>query len=320
MTTADPGREPTKQPKQEPKPDFGRRLRRARRRFMFLSLRAILRAAGFERVHTIGNLAGELQFRIAARQRRRIQTDMALAMGRPKDDPAVARLLREAYRVNNTAVLEIMAMFDRTQDEAMLAARCEVEGLDHLRTALAGGRGAILLATHMGNAALLTVKLAHAGWPVSVVYREARMMSAGFLQAGLEQYGIQGILANTGIRAYGQMLGALKQSRIVFVMMDQGVQKKENGLVQRFLGKDSAMPAGPAQLARAAKAPLLPVATVGATPLWRFEIGPPVELGTGSLETDLQSLVRLTEQQVLAHPQLWSWHHRRWRKLPPAAG
>lgn len=302
----------------EPRPDLGRRLRRARRRLLFLSLRTLLRVAGFERVRVIGNLAGELRFRFASKQRRRIQHDMALALGRPGDDAAVASLLREAYRTNDTAVLEIMAMFDRRQDEAMLAARCEVDGLDHLRAALAGGRGAILLATHMGNAAMLTVKLAHAGWPVSVVYREARMMSAGFLQTGLEHYGIQGILANTGIRAYGQMLGALKQGRIVFIMMDQGVQKKETGVLQRFLGKDAAMPAGPAQLARAARAPLLPVATTAASPVWRFDIRPPVPLGEGSLEADLERLVRITEQQVMQAPQLWSWHHRRWRKLPPA--
>jgi lauroyl/myristoyl acyltransferase len=28
--------------------------------------------------------------------------------------------------------------------------------------------------------------------------------------------------------------------------------------------------------------------------------------------------VQITEQQVRQHPQLWSWHHRRWRKLPLA--
>ncbi|MGI4778714.1 MAG: lysophospholipid acyltransferase family protein [Janthinobacterium lividum] len=309
---------PASKPTPELRPGLGRRLRRARRRMLFLGLRTLLRVAGFERVRIIGALAGELRFRFASKQRRRIQRDMALALGRPGDKAGMAPLLREAYRTNDTAVLEIMAMFDRRQDEAMLAERCEVDGLDHLRAALAGGRGAILLATHAGNAAMLTVKLAHAGWPVSVVYREARMMSAGFLQTGLEHYGIQGILANTGIRAYGQMLGALKQGRIVFIMMDQGVQKKETGVLQRFLGKDAAMPAGPAQLARAARAPLLPVATTAALPVWRFDIRPPVPLGEGPLEADLERLVRITEQQVMQAPQLWSWHHRRWRKLPPA--
>ena len=303
----------------EAKPDLGRRLRRARRRILFLALRALLRAIGFDRIGIAGNLTGAFQFHLASRERRRIQHDMALALGRPPADPAVGPLLREAYGVNNTAVLEIMAMFDRHHDEGKLGARCEIEGLDQLRTAMSAGRGAILLATHAGNAALLAVKLAHAGWAVSVVYRQARMMSAGFVQAGLERYGIEGILANTGLRAYGQMLAALKQGRIVFIMIDQGVHDPKDGLLLRFLGKDAAMPSGPAQLARAARAPLLPVVTTAAKPLWRFAIQPPVSLGRGSLEADVETLTRLTERQILDYPHLWSWHHRRWRKLPPAA-
>lgn len=287
---------------------------------LFLGLRSLLRVIGFAGIGIVGNLAAAFQFHFARRQRRRIQHDMALALGRAPGDPAVGRLLREAYRVNNTAVLEILAMFDRHQDAEALARRCEIEGLDELRTAMAAGRGAILLATHAGNAALLPLKLAHAGWAVSVVYREARMMSAGFLQAGLERYGIEGILANTGLRAYGQMLAALKQGRILFVMMDQGVRTPKDGLPVRFLGKDVALPAGPSQLARAARAPLLPVATTAARPLCRFTIRPPVALGQGAVEADVETLARLTERQILDHPDLWSWHQRRWRKIPAAKG
>ncbi|GAB3663657.1 lysophospholipid acyltransferase family protein [Ramlibacter alkalitolerans] len=298
-------------------PDLGRRLRRARRRMLFLGLRALLRVIGFGGIGVVGSVAGALQFHFARRQRRRIEHDMALALGRPPGDPAVRALLREAYRVNNTAVLETLAMFDRHLDEQQLGERCEIAGLDELRSAMAAGRGAILLATHAGNAALLPVKLAHAGWAVSVVYREARMMSAGFLQAGLERYGIEGILANTGLRAYGQMLAALKQGRIVFLMMDQGVRAPRDGLPVRFLGKEAAMPAGPSQLARAARAPLLPVVTTAARPLWHFTIRPPVTLGQGPIESDVETLARLTERQILDYPHLWSWHQRRWRKIAP---
>ena len=67
-----------------------------------------------------------------------MQVEMALALGRAADDPAVGPMLREAYRVNTAAVFEIMAMVDRRQDEAMLVARCELQGLEHLRAALAG--------------------------------------------------------------------------------------------------------------------------------------------------------------------------------------
>ena len=294
------------------------RWRRGVRRLMFLAARSLLRVVGFARAGATGRLLGELQYRIGGRDRRRMQAEMAQALGRPADDPAVPAMLREAYRVNTAAVLEIMAMLDRRQDEAMLVDRCEVEGLEHLRAALAEGRGAILMAAHMGNAALVPLRLASAGWPVSVLYKESRMMSADFFLEGLERYGIQGIAANAGLRAYGQMLAALKQGRIVFLMLDQGVKQAKDGQMHRFLGKDMPMPAGPAQLARAARAPVLPVATLAATPRWRFALQPLLTLGQESLEADVATLVRATERIVLDQPQLWSWQQRRWRKFPSA--
>lgn len=298
--------------------DWGRPLRRAQRRLTYLGYRTLLRSIGFKHARTLGSWMGALQFHLFWSQRRRLQREVALALGRTPGDPSISTLLRQAYRVNNGAVLEIMAMFERRQDERELTACCELDGLEHLHAAMAMGRGAILLATHMGNTLLATIQLAQAGWRVSVVYREARMMSAGFFHDGLEQYGIQPILANGGIRAYGQMLTALKQGRIVFVMMDQGVKEAETGLMQRFLGKDLPMPAGPAQLARASRSPLLPLVTTAASPKWRFAIQPPVALTGGSLESDVELLVGLTEQQIRQTPQFWSWHHRRWGKSAAA--
>ncbi len=286
---------------------------------MFLSTRTLLRVIGFRHARTLGSWLGDLQFWFGWRERQRLQREIAQVLGRPSHDPSVRALLLQAYRVNNGAVMEVMAMFDQRQDETTLAARCELGGLEHLRAAMSQGRGAIVLATHMGNASLAMVRLAQEGWPVSLLYRKARMMSTGFFQTGLEHYGIQAILANGGIRAYGQMLAALKQGRVLFLMMDQGLRKAEDGVTQHFLGKDVPMPAGPAQLARVSRSPVLPMVAVGAEPVWRFEIQPQLTIGQGTLEADVDFLTRLTEAQVLQHPELWSWHHRRWAKLPLAA-
>lgn len=286
---------------------------------MFLGLRSVLRVIGFRHARTLGSWLGDAQFWFGRSQRQRLQSEIAQVLGRPHHDPSVRALLLEAYRVNNGALVEIMAMFDQRQDEDTLAAHCELSGLEHLREAMSEGRGAIVLANHMGNASLAMVRLAQSGWPVSLLYRKARMMSDGFFQSGLEQYGIQAILANSGIRAYGQMLAALKQGRVLFLMMDQGLRRAENGTMQRFLGKDVPMPAGPAQLARVSRAPVLPMVALSASPVWRFAIEPRVQIGQGSLEADVDLLTRLTEQQVLQRPNLWSWHHRRWSQLPMAS-
>ena len=290
-------------------------LRRGARRLMFLGVRSMMRVVGFARAGPVGQLVGEWQFRLGGRSRRRMEAEMALALRRPADDAAVPPMLREAYRVNTAAVFEVMAMLDRKLDEAALLARSEVDGLEHLHAALAQSRGAILLAAHMGNAALLPLRLAASGWPVSVLYKESRMMSADFFVEGLARYSVQGIAANGGIRAYAEMLQALKQGRIVFLMLDQGVKAEKDGIVHRFLAKDMPMPAGPAQLARTAKAPVLPVATTAATPVWRFALQPPLALGRETLEADAAILVAATERMVLSHPQLWSWQQRRWRKF-----
>ena len=80
-----------------------------------------------------------------------------------------------------------------------------------------------------------------------------------FFAEGLPRYGIDGILANEGFRAYARMVDALRHNRILFAMMDQGVKKAETGVPMRFLGKDMPMPGGVMQLARQTRAPIVPV-------------------------------------------------------------
>lgn len=293
---------------------FGRR----RRRWLFLLARWLVRRAGFEGVRALGTRLGRVHYALSGHTRRACLTGIAALQGRSADDPAVADTLREAYRVNTIAVLEVLSMVDHKLDAARLKSHCRVDGLAHLHAARQG-RGAILLATHSGNSLLLAAQLADSGVPVTVVYRHARMMSAQFFAEGLPRYGIDGILANEGFKAYARMVDALRRNRVVFAMVDQGVRDAETGVPLRFLGKDMPMPGGVVQLARSARAPILPVTSIAADPVWHFAIDPPLTLlPGGSIAEDTATVMRHVESQILAHPQLWSWHHRRWRKFPVA--
>jgi lauroyl/myristoyl acyltransferase len=74
------------------------------------------------------------------------------------------------------------------------------------------------------------------------------------------------------------------------------------------------MPGGVVQLARQARAPIVPVVTVAADPVWHFAIESPIAFQPGgTLEEDMSIVFGKVEQQILARPQLWSWHQRRWR-------
>jgi KDO2-lipid IV(A) lauroyltransferase len=294
------------------------RLARARRRTLFLTARALVRRAGFDGIRRAGAWVGRVHYLIDGKSRRACRAGIAALLDRPPDDPLVTDTLREAYRINTIAVLEVLSMVDVKLDAARLNARCRVDGLGHLAAARQG-RGAILLATHSGNSLLLAAQLAAAGCPVTVVYRQARMMSMQFFAEGLPRYGIDAILANEGFRAYARMLDALRHNRVLFAMMDQGVREAETGVPLRFLGKDMPMPGGVVQLARQSRAPILPVDSLAADPLWHFAIGQRLVLQPGgSLEEDTAEILRHVEQQILAHPELWSWHQRRWRDHPLA--
>lgn len=295
------------------------KLARARRRGLFLLARALVRSAGFDGVRALGTEVSRLHYLLDPRTRRACLEGIAALQGRSPQDPEVVRTLREAYRVNTIAVLEVLSMVDRQLDAARLRSRCRVDGLANL-VAARQGRGAILLATHSGNSLLLAAQLADAGWPVTVVYRHARMMSAEFFAAGLPRYGIDGILANEGFKAYARMVDALRKDRILFAMVDQGVRDAETGVPLRFLGKDMPMPGGVVQLARSSRAPMLPVSALAADPVWHFSIEAPLVLQPGgTIEQDTTEVMRHVEAQVLAHPELWSWHQRRWRNYPVAA-
>jgi lauroyl/myristoyl acyltransferase len=313
---------PPPPPSSSPRParvPLALRLERAIDRASFLLCRTLVRSLPYGSVRRLGYALGEARFRLSFRERPRIRRELESLLGRPPGDPATHARLRTAYRTSDAAMLEVLKLFDRPQDIDLLLSHAHVVGLDNVRRALEAGRGAILLAGHSGNGALLAVRVAAAGIPVSVIYHQARMMDKALFEDGLRAYDVGAIEANQGLQAYGRMLGALRRNEVVFMMADQGVKKAKDGTILRFLGKDMPMPLGPAQLARHAKAPVLPVSAVGFEPQWRFEIQPAVSLNpTASLEAEMAALLRVTEQDILRHPQLWSWHHRRWRRFPLA--
>jgi KDO2-lipid IV(A) lauroyltransferase len=290
-------------------------LRRRGRRMLFLALRTLARVAGFRHAATLGKAIGELEYRIAWGRSRRCARDMALALGRPAGDRWVAAQLRRAHHVNAHAGLEILSMLDRKLPPQTLARHLVLEGAEHLHAALAAGRGVILLGTHAGNGILLGAHLVASGLPVSMVYRQSRMAPNEFLGRGYASYGIEAILANEGIRAYGRMREAIKRGSILFVTIDQGVKRPQDGVPVSFLGKPMSMPAGPAQLARHTRAPVLPLLATDCDGAWHFRIEPPLPPATGRVGPEVERLARAWERQPLLYPALWSWHHRRWRKL-----
>lgn len=296
---------------------MAKRLKHARRRAAFQLFRALAFACmwlgGLPLAARCGAGLGELHHRFATRQRRDLERQLAQLY--PGTDAATLRTqLRQAYRAGDRAVFEATAMGCRRVPDKTIRDRCEVVGLERLQAALAAGRGAILLGMHMGNGLLMTARLAAAGLPVSVVFRESRKTAGGVMARCLRLHGMEGIPASQRGQAYRDMARALQRGRVVFVLMDQA--SKQGGVPVQFLGKRVELPAGPFRLAQRSGAPVLTAFARAAEPIWQFEIGAPLDLGAGDDATAAAVVARAMESHIRAHPELWTWHQRRWRRYP----
>lgn len=300
-------------------PTLKRRLKRFARRRLVSVLSLWMRRRGRRGMAGIvreGERFGRIHHAASPRLRRRLAGQIARVLGTNPRDPVIAGILKSAFRVNDRAVFEILALACNAVDAGELAATVEFEDAGGLEAHLAGGRGAILLGMHAGNVFALLAALARRGLPISVIAYQSRKLPDRFFENMLAGTGIQTIQARPEFAAFYELNRAVKRGRAAFIPMDQ--IHKNGGVEACFLGKRVTMPGGPAALARKLGVPIFPVmleSVESGRPGWRFSIGRPIDLAqSGRLEDDVARLSAVVDAEIRRHPALWSWHQRRWHR------
>jgi len=287
-----------------------RRLRRRVARTVVLWLAALAARGGAARIRRFGRFIGAAHYALSRPFTGRLRRDIARALGIP---PGTARAaLSTAYRENDRAVFEIIALADPACDIDALAASVTIHESDRIRHALGQGRGLILLGMHMGNGILMAAALARRGIPMTVVYRDPRRLPAGLLGRSLERAGLDAIALDRDnpTRSFRQMMRLLARGEALYVLMDQA--NKTEGTSRKFLGKTVRMPIGVPTLGIRTRAPIVPVHAEAADPDWVFRAHTPLAAETA--EAMLDAVIASMEAAIRAHPELWAWHHRRWKR------
>jgi len=291
--------------------------KRLRRRAGFHLLRALATwqaSRGMTAVAATGDRLGRWHHRLAQRQRRNLERQLDQLFGLEATDPRPAAWLQESYRLNDRAIFEILAMYSGRVSREAVAEHCEIECLPALDQALEEHRGVVLLGWHMGNGVAMATRLAHLGYPVSVIYRESSKIQPDFYRKGLAHMGLDPIGAQPPAAGFRRMLKALKNNRVIYILMDQGIKQ---GVDAPFLGKRVPMPPGPAELLRRTGCALVTAPLTGVDPRWQFRLERADGLHSDeSLELSIEKLSRIMENQVLERPEWWTWHQRRWPKYP----
>ena len=260
----------------------------------------------------IGAGFGRLAFWLAATERERAceQLQRSLNISDNRCATAIAKRCFENLGKNVVEFLRFPCMDARALRQAVT-----FEGASHIETALARGKGAIILTGHFGNWELLAASISAQVAPLMPIVRELRSARLNALVSSYRaQAGYATIDRDTGLRS---ALRCLKRNQLLGIVAD--VDTKVNGVFVDFFGKPAYTPYSPVAIALKTGAAILPSFIIRQPDgTHRAIIEPPLALERAAVNEEelvinTQKFTKIIEGYIRRYPEQWIWMHERWK-------
>jgi KDO2-lipid IV(A) lauroyltransferase len=226
-------------------------------------------------------------------------------------------ILHGAFRNYGIAMVEMLWTYG--QGPEVLAPLVTLQSMDVLETALARGKGFILLSAHFGSWELLlsSVRLHIPVKVTAIAQRQRNERVDAYIDLRRRRFNTVTVPMGPAVR---EVLTALQRNEAVLILGDQS-GPRESIFIPIF-GRPSATHRGAAAIALRSGAAILALFLVresDGTYTGKFE-----EVDTGSLSGSREEqIIQLTqrhaailERAIRAHPDHWLWMHKRWKHTP----
>jgi len=264
---------------------------------------------------SFGVLLGTVACRFASHQRELARKHIALSLDL-ENTLAVNGIVRRCFQNMGKNVIEFMG-FPHTSN-AQMREMVTVQGRTHVDSALAHGKGAIILTAHFGNWELLAATLVVQVAPLQPIARRLRSRSLDTLVRAYRES--VGYLSIDRDKATRDALRCLKRNELLGILAD--VDTSVDGVLVNFFGRPAYTPYSPIAIALKTGAAILPTFIVRQPDdSHRVIIEPPLRIHkSGNRAQDFlintQNFTEIIESYVRRYPEQWIWMHERWKTQP----
>ena len=255
--------------------------------------------------YAIGVISSTMAFPLLARQRRALESNLHQVLP-DLPGPELRKLAWRNWLNYCKAWIDFFKI--PRMDRQKLSSLLTKVGLEHLDTAMAAGRGVIVVAPHMGSWELAAASWAAAYGEIGVMVEqiEPRRLFE-HVSAVRSRMGLRIIpLSRTGARDIMRML---KDHRMVVLAMDRDILN--TGRPFRFFGRSATFPTGPVEIALKTGAPLLPAFCIRDGNDAYIASGDPPLFLTPSDDHDadvrgaMEAVLATFERYIKAYPDQW---------------
>ena len=261
----------------------------------------------------MGRLIGKIAFNVARTRRRITIGNLEAAFGNEKSHQEILGIARRCYENIGQAFIE----FGRFPITNLKTIRklVRIEGLEHLRDAMAKGKGGLFVAGHFGDWELMGASFVAYGFPVSfLVGEQSNRAVDNMMNRYREGCGIKIIPMGISMR---RVLKTLRSNEFVAMLSDQDAGRK--GVFVDFFGRKASTPFGPAAFSLRTGSPII-VCSIVRERHGRHTVileKPVYPEPSGDEQRDIERYTQLytsiIEKYVRQYPDHWYWLHRRWK-------